>query len=213
MRKQTALGIAAAAVVALTTACDSSSTSPDTALDASESEFIALQADEILDAIVSDYVSGFGDDIVSASEGVALTAAAEPIVTTFTFERTRPCVAGGQVIANGTGEHSWDRDAQTRETNASGAKDIDNCARVRGDLTITMDGSGTFDFHRLRVAGDFSGLQTMDQVGAFTATVSDGRTEECSYELHRVLDPDAGTITVTGEVCGHVIDRVRDLNS
>lgn len=212
MRKQSVQGIAAAAVIALTAACDSTSTDPSMALDTSETDFIAVQADEILESIVADYVGTFGDDLISASEDLALAGAAEPIVTTFTFERTRPCVAGGQVVANGSGEHSFDREIRTRETNAEGTKTISACARVRGDLTYTLDGSGIFDFHRLRVDGAPSGLQTTNQSGSFTVTVSDGRVEDCNYELHRVLDPDAGTLSVTGMVCDREVNRVITLD-
>lgn len=212
MRKQPVLGMAAAALLVFTAACDDSSTAPAAALDSGEAEFLALQTDAILASIVTDYVAGFTDDLVSASEGVALTGAAEPIVTTFDFVRTRPCAAGGQVVATGSGTHTHDREAKSRQTVASGTKSIENCARTRGDLTITMNGSGDFDFSRFKVEGQFSGLQTTNQEGSFTATTSDGRTEDCTYEISRVLDPDAGTITVTGQVCGNDVDRVMDWN-
>ncbi len=212
MSKQPVLGVAAAALLVVTAACDDTSTTPTMALDAAETEFIALQADAILSLLVGDYVNGLGDDLVSASEGVALSAAAEPIVTTFNFVRTRPCRVSGQVVATGTGTHSNDRETQTRQTTVSGTKSIEACARMRGELTFTLNGSGTFDFARLKVGGMFSGPQTMNQAGSFTATVSDGRSEACDYELSRVLDPDAGTITVTGEVCGNPVNKVMEWN-
>ncbi len=212
MRKQPVLGMAAAAILVLTAACDDSSTAPTVDLDSGETDFIAVQADAILASILTDYTNSFGDEVVGVAEGVALNGSAEPIVTTFDFVRTRPCSAGGQVVATGSGTHSFDREAQTRETDASGSKSIEACSRVRGDLTFTLSGSGIFDFHRLKVGGSFSGLQTTNHSGSFTATVSDGRVEDCTYELHRVLDPDAGTITVTGELCGNEVDKVMEWN-
>ena len=77
MGKQRVLGIAAAALLVFTAACDDSSTAPAAlSLDSLEREFLATQADAVLAALVGDYLNSVGDAPVVASEGVALNGAA-----------------------------------------------------------------------------------------------------------------------------------------
>ncbi len=209
MRKFPVPGFALAAMLAFITACDSGTTGPDEALTPEEAEFLAVEADEMLNSLLGDQLTALGDQPVSTSNGL-LMAAFEPVVTTFEFERTRPCRNGGSVVAVGTGTHTHDRETQTKITDFEGHKSIIDCVRTRGDLLYTVNGEGSFQGHRMKVAGEWSGLQTNDQEGTLTFTVNDGRTKECTYEIHRVADPEAGTITVTGHFCDKVIDKTME---
>jgi len=210
MRKYPVPGLALAAILAFSTACDSGSTAlEDGELTAEESEFLAVESDELLNSLLGDQLAALGDEDVSASGGV-LMAAFEPIVTTFEFERTRPCRISGNVVAVGSGTRSVDRETQTVITDFSGNKSINDCVRVRGDLTFTVNGGGSFQGHRMKVEGAWSGLQTNDQEGTLSFVVSDGRTKECTYEIHHVADPATHTITVTGHFCDHVIDKTME---
>ena len=207
MRKYPVPGVALAVILAFSTACDSDSIGPEgTALSPEEAEFLATETDELLNSMLLAQLTALGDEDASTGNGL-LKAAFEPIVTTFEFERVRPCRNGGNVVFNGSGTHSRDRETQTSITDFAGEKTINDCIRVRGDLSFTVSGGGTFEGHRMKVAGQWSGLQTNDQMGTLVYTVSDGRTKECTYELHRVFDPATGTVTLTGHVCDKEIDK------
>lgn len=203
-----ALVLAAACSLA---ACDQTSTEPGaTSLDAAEAEFLGLEASTVLAGILG--AAFDAQQATSAAPSGLLTVAAEPIVTEFDFTRTAPCREGGQIVAEGSGTHSYDRATQTREHSAAGTKSIRDCARLRGDVVFTINGDGIFDTYRKKVAGEWSGLQTTNHSGSFSWVSSDGRAGECEYDIHRVIDPDAGTLTVSGHVCGREIERVVEWN-
>jgi len=202
--------LAVAAGLLFAAACDDTATAVAPALDAVDAEFIALANDAVLGGILTGQFAALNtDELVSASD-LPLHAAAAPIVTTFDFTRTAPCAAGGQVVATGEGIRTRDRDTQTMEMDVSGDKAFEGCVRVRGDLSITVNGGGTFEAFHKKVAGAWSGPQTLDQAGSFIAEASDGRVEDCDYDLSRVFDPETNQTTVTGMVCGNEIDRVMD---
>ncbi len=209
MRNFPVPSLALVAMLALVTACDSGTTDLDEELTPEEAEFLAVETDEMLNSLLGDQLTALGDQEVATSNGL-IRAAFEPVVTRFEFERTRPCRAGGSVVATGTGTHTHDRETQTKITDFEGHKSIIDCARTRGDLVLTVNGEGSFQGHRMKVAGEWSGLQTNDQEGTLTFSTSDGRIKECTYEIHRVADPEAGTITITGHICDKVIDKTME---
>ena len=88
---------------------------------------------------------------------------------------------------NGSGTHSRDRETQTTITDFGGEKTINDCIRVRGDLSFTVSGGGTFEGHRMKVAGQWSGLQTNGQAGTLVYTVSDPAELPSQSELHQAL--------------------------
>ena len=110
----------------------------------------------------------------------------------------------------GSGTRTHNRETHTVTTDFSGDKTINDCIRVRGDVQFTVNGQGTFAGHRMKVAGEWSGLQTNDQEGSLSYVTNDGRSKDCTYEIHRVADPEANTITVTGHICDHEINKTME---
>lgn len=208
MRHMKRTGGSLVAIFAVITACDDSAVGPGAAsLAEADAALIAEQQADLLDGILDGEMNarptltgvGEADGMVSLS--------ALPIVTEFSFTRTRPCRNGGQVVATGTGTHAADRETGVVTLQFSGDKSIENCARARGDLVITLNGEGTFEGFRKKVNGHFEGLQTNQQAGSFTWETSDGRSGECAYEIRVTWDPATHTKTIVGFVCDHEIDR------
>ena len=204
------MGMALAALFAFTTACQDDHVGPIAA-----SQDLSLQEAADLGVLMVDNVDGILDaeaaahpSVVAAEQVSAMvSSSAVPVTTTFSFTRERACREGGMVVATGSGTHVADRETGEVTLDYSGSKTVTDCARVRGDVVVTIDGSGTFEGHRHRMDGQFEGLQTHDAAGSFSWVTSDGREGECSYELSAAWDPETATKTISGFVCDKKIDR------
>jgi len=188
-------------------ACAEGATTPELTLAPDETEFLALDSDALVAGLIGVHFASLEASALAGAADLALGVSAEPIVTTFDFTRTAPCRVSGQTVVAGGGTRTFDRDTRLMEMDASGTRSIEDCARTRGGITYTANGSGTWDAHRRRIGGVADGLQTLDQEGSVTIAASDGRTQDCDYELHRVYDPATGQVTLTGMVCDKAIDR------
>lgn len=202
-------GLGLAALFVFATACsDSDATGPGVSGSLSDNEAadVAESVADAMDGVLDGEIAarplvapGLGEG------GIAFSLA--PIETTFEFTRTRSCRNGGQIVATGSGIHVADRETGVLTLDFRGTKVIENCARARGDIVITINGDGTFEGHRMKENGQFSGLQTNDQAGSFGWETSDGRSGTCDYEIHAVWDPSTHTKTITGFVCDRRINR------
>lgn len=202
---------ALAALVAVAAACSDDATSPDSTkeLSGDEAAFLSIEFDRTLDSALAEtfaaqeaFLSG-----LAAREGAILSSGV-PVTRTFTFERTRECPAGGQVTVAGSGQITIDREAGTAEMTVEGTKTIQGCAYAREDVTYTVNGTLNFDAHWEKVNRQL--VEAEHNVsGSFTVVTSDGRTRECTVELHGVYDPATNTVHVTGEFCGRTVDRTR----
>lgn len=210
-RSRTGWGVTA--LIVLVTACEDGATvgPDDGALEAGEVEFLAEETESSFEGLFeSELVLSVQE---ASADGVLLSLkASEPLVTTFEFERERPCRGGGSVTVEGEGQKVADRDSHTVELTVAGEKKIEDCARQRGDVVITTNGEAEFELFRRKVEGEFDGLQTTDVAGEISYETSDGRSGECEFDLHVVGDPDAGTKTITGTFCDREVDRVIDWN-
>jgi hypothetical protein len=200
-----------AALFAFAAACsDDNGLGPNGSLDltADEAALVAESQADLMDGILDGEIEA-RPLIVSGSEASGLQPAFSmvPVTTEFEFSRSRPCRNGGQILAEGSGVHVADRETGVVTIDFSGDKTIDNCARARGDVVITINGGGTFQGHRMKVHGRYEGLQTNDQEGRFEWESSDGRSGECGYEIHVVWDPATHSKTITGFVCDRQIGR------
>lgn len=201
-------------LLALGTACtDGPPAGPDdeAGLTGEETAFLALEQSEALDLILDGDATGRPSVAPAApgleEGGAAVALSLAPIVTEFEFVRTRPCPVAGRIVAEGSGVHTADRETHTVTLEYEGTKEIDGCARERGDVVLTIDGRGSFEGFRKKVNGAFEGLQTHDQAGAFEWSTSDGREGACEYEIHVEFDPATGVKSVTGFVCDRRIER------
>jgi hypothetical protein len=197
-----------AALLVFATACSDDAAGPGSAnLSVQEAADVAEGVVDALDGILDGEIGArplVAPDGANES-GIALSSV--PVVTEFSWNRSRECRNGGTVSASGSGTHTADRETRTVTLDFEGSKTITDCARARGDIVITIDGQGTFEGHRMKVNGQYSGLQTNDSAGSFSWETSDGRSGECSYELHVEWNPDTHTKTVTGFVCDREINR------
>lgn len=208
-RKWTGMGFAA--LLAVTTACQDNSVGPIAGSQdlsdqevADVSELVADQLDLLLDGETAANPSIVAAE--QASDGMVSFSSA-PVTTTFTWTRERECRNGGVVTATGEGMHVADRATGEVTIDFSGTRTSRDCARARGDLVVTINGSGTFEGHRHKLNGQFEGLQTHDAAGSFEWVTSDGRSGSCSYEIHVEWNPATGQKTITGFICDKEINR------
>lgn len=122
------------------------------------------------------------------------------------FARTRECAAGGTVTVTGEVERVSDG-AGTVEFFLEGQKTSEECARQRGDLTLTVSGNSTFEARRRSVNRQPDGPQTFRETGHFRWERSDGEAGECDFDLSSERDPTTRTRSVTGTICGRAIER------
>ncbi len=190
-----------AAAVALVVACGQEATSPpaaDTNLSAAEADFLALSLDRTADAAMGD---AFGIGAASGPPSIPGSG-----TWTFSFESTRDCPEGGQVMVSGSGQFSRDRETGTAEMAIEATKSIEACAFLRGDVLFTVNGSAELSVNWKRVDGQL--VEAERHISGFLSVVtSDGRSWECTFELHSVFDPATRRVQVTGNLCGRTIDN------
>ena len=193
----------ALAMCALTlTACDEDTLAPEDGLSELDVQFLALEIDAALGGVLDDYyaTSANGPSGVEAQ-------AAEPVTTTYSYDRTRECSAGGSMAIAGTGTRVVDREAGTVDVTGTGTRTRTDCARSRGDVTLTTNGTGVFSHERHWAVREATGTWTRTQSGDFDWTRSSGESGSCSYALTTTVDTGAGTASTTGTICGREIDR------
>lgn len=202
-------GLGVAALFTFAAACsDSNTTAPGVSgnLSVNEASDVAEDVADAMDGVLDGEMAA--RPLVAPNPGESGVAfSMVPIVTTFEFTRTRPCRNGGQIVVSGGGTHVADRETGVVTLDVEGTKSIEDCARARGDLVITLNGDGTFTGHRMKENGQFSGPQTNHQEGSFRWVTSDGREGACDYLIDVVWDPATHTKTITGFVCDKDINR------
>ena len=195
--RRTTFPLALAAVAAFAAACSQDATNPVAELNPAEAEFLALSVDRTSDAAAGDAFS-----VGSLAGPAGLTGSG---TWTFSFESTRECPAGGEVTVEGSGEFTRDAETATAEMSFEAEKTITDCAFVRDDVTFTLNGEALLEAHWVRVERQLTEAER-HLTGFLSVVTSDGRSRECSFELHAVFDPESGQMVVTGEVCGRTID-------
>ncbi|MCI0433868.1 MAG: hypothetical protein L0271_09460 [Gemmatimonadetes bacterium] len=194
MRSVKWLGLGLVVVVAA--ACSDDQGPDDGQLSAEEAAFIAIDTDAMAGEMILGHIMLFG--------GFGFGADAE-VADERTVSRSRPCPAGGSVSIEGSATRT--RGDGVIEWTVTTAGTWDACAHERRGVTLTRNGSWEQTAHRKIVDGAFSGPQTSTKRGSFTWTKSTGESGECSFEVTSVRNPETGTRTVTGNVCGREINR------
>ena len=192
------------AIALLLAACGESGFSPEEQLTEEDVQSLAQEVDATVMGMLDDF---FGSPGPGPAGAAAL--AHDPVVWTYSFERSRSCHDGGTVTLAGSGTRTWDRDAKTYDVESSGTKTRDDCAFPRGDVTITLNGTGewTHERHYLERAPTGTWITTI--VGDFDWAKSTGTSGNCSYDLTVTIDTAENTRTLTGTYCGRDIDRTR----
>jgi hypothetical protein len=132
---------------------------------------------------------------------------ADPLVTSYSFERSRPCPQGGSLTVAGSGTTAWDADVQSFDVEASGTNERAGCAFARGDAVFTVTGSGEWTHSRGWLDRRPAGSWVTTQVGDVEWSKSTGEGGQCTFTLLRTLSTGTSTITLTGTFCGQEIDR------
>jgi hypothetical protein len=165
-------------------------------------EEVALEADALTEEVLSVEV----EEMAPAATGERGDAP-EPAVHTRSFSGTRSCPAGGQLAVMGSLTRTWYASSLTLEVEAGGSQSADECAFVREDLVVTVNGGAEWTHFRRRVDGAPDGLQTSSYAGSWTASASNGEERTCSFEFTIVRDPGARTRTIEGTLCGFRVRR------
>ena len=194
------------ALLVLGTACDETTAPEANDLSTDELISIALDTDDGADVAI------FGELGFLGAAGASAAPALVPETRIHDFSRARPCSDGGQVEVVGTITHTGDRDTQTMEATIEANKFWFDCTRIRNDHTHVLNGSGSVDAYRKRVAGVPVGDQTTDQAGTVSISRDGGEARTCDYDLHSVRDPDTMTNHITGTICDREIDITKEWN-
>jgi hypothetical protein len=205
--KSRSLFLGAAALLALA-ACDSA-TAPDAgiAVDAPEiaSSVDALSLLALAQAGASPFapsfaISSFGDLVPAA----AVTPVNRPINV------TRPCPAGGTITIAGTTTGTSDPVAHNLTVTSSLTRTEAACGMNTQHGVVTLNGNPNVAMtHSINVvAGKPVGPQTSTQKGSFTWTRGT-KTGTCNVDVTSTFDATAGTITVSGSMCGRAINISR----
>ena len=184
-------------------ACGESVTAPEPQLDEADVELLTKEVDAELASLLDGIFEGIG----SGAWGVP--ALAEPRVRNYSWEKSRDCRAGGTVSFAGSGTRTWDAEARTYDVASTGSRTRTDCAFVRGDVTITLNGSGSWTHERHYLKRAPTGTWNTHWAGSFNWAKSTGETGNCSSDLNRTIDTAANTVSLTGTYCGREVDRSR----
>ncbi len=187
----------------LLTACESG-TAPEPQLGDQDAQLLSTESDAMLATMLNGLFGGFN----GAPAAVASPSHVD-VVTTWSFTRTRTCRAGGSATLTGEGTRERDDVAGTVDVTASGTKTRDPCGFIRGDVTITVDGSGDWTHERHFLDRAPTGTWITTWTGEFSWAKSTGQSGSCSHDLTVTIDTEANTRTLTGTHCGREIDRTR----
>ena len=198
MRRQSRFVIVAAA---LGLAACSESAGPASLSDA-DAELVA----ESVDALVLDVLDQM---LLGGAFGVDGPQPAEPRTSTYSHGRSAACPAGGSISISIAGTRTFDRDAGTVDDVNEGTKSFADCARTRGDRTVTLNGGGTLTHERHWAGGAPAGVWVTTNAGEVAWSTSDGRSGSCAHALTSTIDTAARTVTVTGTNCGREVNWSR----
>ena len=184
-------------------ACGETVTAPDPQLDDADVAFLTELSDTDLASMLDDFLGTSTDGPSSAA------AQSDPRGTTRSWEKSRDCPAGGTVAVAGSSTRTWDREAKTYDIASSGTKTRTNCARARGETTITLNGSSAWTHERHYAARAPVGNWITAGAGSFDWAKSTGKSGTCAISLTRTVDTAANTVALVGTFCGRDVDRSR----
>jgi len=127
----------------------------------------------------------------------------EPITIDISFDVSRPCPLGGEVSIEGNMHRTFDPATVTSEATFSGNKTLTDCAFMKEEHVITVNGAAQWDAFRRWVDFRPDGLQTTSYSGSVVAVRDDGEQRSCEFSVEAVRDPATRTRTVTATICGN----------
>jgi hypothetical protein len=183
-------------------ACEDDGVSPGDELTPDDAQFVADQMAAEVAGLLNDL---FDSGAFGPSGAPALSHG--PVVTSYTFSRSRPCHDGGTLTLEGGGTRTWDHEAVTYDVESSGTKTRTDCAHTRNGGVITLNGGGDWTHERHYVDHAPTGSWITTYVGDFDWTKSTDKSGNCTFDLVRTIDTAENTRSLTGTVCGREIDR------
>ncbi|HEX9581791.1 MAG TPA: hypothetical protein VF970_11865 [Gemmatimonadales bacterium] len=203
--KSTMRFFAAVCGAALLVAC-SDSLSPGDQLTPAETDFLA---NELAATSLDGLSEGMG--VMPGPQGAPAHEGTPPegvISWHRSYEVTRECPVSGTRTVGGTVDGEFDRATRTGTLTVTHFLNMVECARQRGELTITLTTSppitmeGTVNFAQgERRTGEFT------KTGTFFWEVSDGRSGTCEVNLTITWDAD-GQHHTTGTMCRREINQL-----
>ena len=185
-------------------ACADSVISPESEneLTRDDTQFVA----EMIDATSAGLLNDFFDSSQSDPAAGALFDH-QPVVWTKTFERSRSCHDGGTLTVAGSSTSTRDGEAVTYDVESTGTKTRVACAHTRDGVLITLTGNAVWTHERHYANHAPTGFRITTYIGGFDWTKSTGKSGSCFYELTRTIDTAENTRSLTGTLCGDVVDR------
>lgn len=187
------------------------------ALTAAEQEDLALelgnQSGSLLDAetLLQETSALFGS--AGSDPATARAASTGRAIARLSFRRERDCRVSGEVSIEGEATRTVDFDTRTMTLEFEAEKVHRECVLELGERTVSLQGEPSIQVtaFRKRVERRFSGTQTLTLEGSVAwSLVGEEGAGVCRVDLEIVVDPEAGTRTVTGTLCGRQIDRTTE---
>jgi hypothetical protein len=193
----------AAFVLAAATAACGDSTAPRGGLTQREAEALALQ----LSGVASAASGGSVGRSIEAPQG-SIAFAVVPSPVNLGMQTTVACPKGGSAKVSVTIVGTIDQTTQSITADVTGSFVPTGCAVTADAVTLTLSGSPGLATatHVSVVNGQPTGLQTLSVTGGFAWTSSDGRSGSCTVDYKATADAAANKATLTGSVCGTVVD-------
>ena len=206
MIRKSYLACSAGLILALA-ACGGDSTGASGNISLADATKLAADMDAVSNLGASDL--GLG---ASFSVGVAPMGSTASAVTTFThsMDVTHPCPKGGTVQLKGTVTGSGDQVARSLTIDASAVRTDNACvfaAKNGGTITVNGDPNVAYAGHLNVVNGAFVGLQTQSHIGRITLSRNGGAAVGCPIHVESSFNPTTHTVTVTGNICDHIINE------
>lgn len=134
-----------------------------------------------------------------------------PLGGSILFSRARACRLGGQATMAGRLSRSYAPEGQLLTVDFSMTVVHDGCVVGSGRRELTLTGAPGLDVQAAyrQVEGRLDGPQRASVKGEVDWT-SGAASGSCRISLETVLDPAAGTLSVTGDACGFPVDRTLD---
>ena len=196
----------AALVVALAACSDSTAVSNGISRD--DANQLAADMDAVAALGTSDV--GLGAVFSIGVDPGSAASVSVPVTFDNTFNVTRQCPKGGQVVFDGRVIGSGDRATHSLAVETIATRTDTDCAfrTKRGLLTVSGNPNLAFDGKLNIVNGALSGVQTATHKGSFTWARAE-ISGTCDVDLSSAYDPATHTATVTGKFCGFDVNVTR----
>jgi hypothetical protein len=215
MIRQSYLACSAGLILVLG-ACGDSSTGLSANISQADANKLAADMDAVSTLGTADFGLGASFSVGIEGSAAAGSVSAAPgsvsaAVTTFnnSFDVTHPCPKGGTVQLKGGINGSGDRTTHSLTVDANAVRTDAACAfEAKDGGTITVNGAPNIAYkgHLNIVNGAFVGLQTQSHEGHITLARDGGAAVPCDIKVASSFDPATHTVTVTGNVCEHIIN-------